>query len=170
MTLQAPPLDKFTPVVDRLRNLCKGAGAAAAHCPLQLEMDGRGFMSTDVRSDIVLAKTYFRNLKSSGVPDSSGASGSGAASATPSPTGAVSVDARVLSRALHALSMDLRRVIVGICPATALVLHAELADSAGSVTLLLSCVSSGDEDMPRGGAAGGPTPLTLEAPVTTSCP
>lgn len=170
MTLQAPPLDKFTPVVDRLRNLCKGAGAAAAHCPLQLEMDGRGFMSTDVRSDIVLAKTYFRNLKSSGVPDSSGASATGAASATPSPTGAVSVDARVLSRALHALSMDLRRVIVGVCPATALVLHAELADSAGSVTLLLSCVSSGDEDMPRGGAAGGPTPLTLEAPVTTSCP
>jgi len=131
-------LDKLRPVLDRLRNVRRGAsGTACGICPLDVEMDSRGYLAVSVRSDVVSAKSFFRGLKNSGLTEE----GSQPASAR------ATVDSRVLCRVLHALGVEVQTAILGITPGVALLLYCVLASGMGNVTILLSHVSTGGDDV-----------------------
>lgn len=137
VALVAPPLDKLRPVLDRLRNVRRGAsGTSSGMCPVDFEMDSRGYMALSVRSDVVSAKSFFKGLKSAGLAQE----GSQTVSST------ATVDSRILCRTLHALGVELQTVLVGITPGVALMLYCVLASGMGNVTVLLSHVSTGGDD------------------------
>ena len=113
-------------------------------CPVDFEMDSRGYMALSVRSDVVSAKSFFKGLKSAGLAQE----GSQAVSST------ATVDSRILCRALHAMGVELQTVLLGITPGVALMLYCVLASGMGNVTVLLSHVSAGGDDEDQDKLAG----------------
>lgn len=89
-------------------------------------------------SDAVNASTFFRGLKPGAVAPPPGSSGVA--------VGAVTVDGRLLARALHCLGMELDSLQLAFIPRSCLLLHACLAGGAGTASLFLSAVSDQGDD------------------------